>query len=175
MIGKSIISHKINSNRQVHCVQSQTDGGYRFTLVYQNHLTKFMQLQSLKTKRSEEVAYMLLDFLFYIFGAPSKVTMADLCNKVTAVYDQSRKQSMWNLEILKVKWVTKAQSNKQIMIKRTSSILGSSPVTPMIGQIACNSCNSWRTGHITQVYVNCSLYKPSRGDRFAKTFKFYWK
>lgn len=38
-------------------------------MVYQDHLTKFVQLRALKSKRAEEVAYHLLD-VFTIFGAP---------------------------------------------------------------------------------------------------------
>ena len=37
-------------------------------MVYQDHLTKFVQLRALKSKRAEEVAYHLLD-VFTIFGA----------------------------------------------------------------------------------------------------------
>ncbi|XP_044745145.1 uncharacterized protein LOC123307008 [Coccinella septempunctata] len=51
-------------------MQSQADDQYKFILVYQDHLTKFIQLRPLKSKRAEEVAYVLLD-IFSIFGAPS--------------------------------------------------------------------------------------------------------
>lgn len=39
-------------------------------MVYQDHLTKFVQMISLKSKRAEEVAFHLRD-IFPIFGAPS--------------------------------------------------------------------------------------------------------
>lgn len=51
-------------------MQSQADGQYKFIMVYQDHLTKFVQLRALKTKRAEEVGYHLID-IFTIFGAPS--------------------------------------------------------------------------------------------------------
>jgi len=38
-------------------MQSQTDGNYRFILVYQDHLTKYVLLKPLTHKRAEEVAY----------------------------------------------------------------------------------------------------------------------
>lgn len=44
-------------------MQSQRDGGYRFILNYQDHLTKFVCLRPLKTKTAEEVAYHLVDIL----------------------------------------------------------------------------------------------------------------
>jgi transposase InsO family protein len=39
-------------------------------MVYQDHLTKFVQLRPLKNKRAEEVAYHLLN-IFLTFGAPA--------------------------------------------------------------------------------------------------------
>ncbi|XP_023218899.1 SCAN domain-containing protein 3-like [Centruroides sculpturatus] len=51
-------------------MQSQANKEYKFILMYQDHLIKFIQLLPLKTKRAEEVAYVLLD-IFTIFSAPS--------------------------------------------------------------------------------------------------------
>jgi len=50
-------------------MQSQADGEYRFIMVYQDHVTKFVQIRALKTKRAEEVAKHIID-IFCIFGAP---------------------------------------------------------------------------------------------------------
>ena len=50
--------------------QSQPDRDFKFVMVYQDHLTKFVVLRALKTKTSEEVAYNLVD-IFMLFGAPS--------------------------------------------------------------------------------------------------------
>ena len=38
--------------------------------MYQDHLTKFVQLRPVTSKRAPEIAYQLLD-IFNIFGAPS--------------------------------------------------------------------------------------------------------
>ncbi|XP_059146922.1 tolloid-like protein 2 [Physella acuta] len=38
-------------------MQSKPDGKYKFILSYQDHLTKFILLRALETKRAEEVAY----------------------------------------------------------------------------------------------------------------------
>ncbi|KAL4090679.1 hypothetical protein QTP88_025471 [Uroleucon formosanum] len=51
-------------------MQAQSDGEYKFILVYQDHLTKYVLLRPLKHKRAENVAYVLLD-IFTTFGAPS--------------------------------------------------------------------------------------------------------
>lgn len=62
----------MNSRCQVDLIdmQSQPDNDFKFIFVYQDHLTKFVQLRALKSKRAEEVAYHLID-IFTIFGAPS--------------------------------------------------------------------------------------------------------
>ena len=51
-------------------MQSQQDGDLKWILVYQDHLTKFVQLRPVTSKRAPEIAYQLLD-IFSIFGAPS--------------------------------------------------------------------------------------------------------
>lgn len=53
-------------------MKSQDDDDQcKFILVYQNHLTKFVQLRPLKSKVAEEAAYVLLD-IFTNIGAPSE-------------------------------------------------------------------------------------------------------
>lgn len=42
---------------------------YKFIMVHQDHLTKFVHLQPLKTKAPEEIAYHILIIL--AFGAPA--------------------------------------------------------------------------------------------------------
>ena len=51
-------------------MQTQPSGEFKWIMVYQDHLTKFIQLRPTKTKRAAEIAYLLLD-IFCIFGAPS--------------------------------------------------------------------------------------------------------
>ncbi|XP_025423809.1 KRAB-A domain-containing protein 2-like [Sipha flava] len=52
-------------------MQTQPDGNYKFILVYQDHLTKFVNLRPLTHQRAHgEVACALLD-IFTIFGAPT--------------------------------------------------------------------------------------------------------
>ncbi|XP_060874754.1 KRAB-A domain-containing protein 2-like [Metopolophium dirhodum] len=72
LVVKPIISNELNSRCQFDLVdmQEQPDGNYKFILVYQEHLTKFVLLRPLMHKRAEEVAYVLLD-IFTTFGAPT--------------------------------------------------------------------------------------------------------
>ena len=50
-------------------MQSQADHEFKLIMVYQDHLTKFVLLRALQSKRAEEVAYQLTDN-FLTFGAP---------------------------------------------------------------------------------------------------------
>jgi hypothetical protein len=49
-------------------MQSQADHEFKFIMVYQDHLTKFVLLRALQSKRAEEVPYQLTD-IFLTFGA----------------------------------------------------------------------------------------------------------
>ncbi|KAJ8720835.1 hypothetical protein PYW08_006300 [Mythimna loreyi] len=72
IVVKPILSSEFNSRCQVDLIdyQSHPDREYKFVMVYQDHLTKFVILRALKTKRAEEVAYNLLD-IFTLIGAPA--------------------------------------------------------------------------------------------------------
>ena len=71
LVSKPILHTEMNSRCQVDLIdfQTQPDGKFKFILVYQDHLTKFVLLRPLETKRAEEVAYHLND-IFLTFGAP---------------------------------------------------------------------------------------------------------
>lgn len=60
---KPIVHNEMNSRCQVDIIdmQSNPDRDMKFILVYQDHLTKFVLLRSLHSKRADEVAYHLLD------------------------------------------------------------------------------------------------------------------
>lgn len=59
---KPILHIALNSRAQLHLrdIQSQMYNEYSFIIVYQDHLTKFVVLYSLESKRAKEVAYSLL-------------------------------------------------------------------------------------------------------------------
>ncbi|KAL4152711.1 hypothetical protein QTP88_000544 [Uroleucon formosanum] len=67
-----IISSDFKSRCQVDLIdfQSHPDGKFKFIMVYQDHLTKFVVLKPLKFKRAEEVAYNIID-TFTLLGAPT--------------------------------------------------------------------------------------------------------
>ena len=50
-------------------MQSSPDGEYKFIMVYQDHLTKYVDVKPLRSKRADEVADNLLD-IFCERGAP---------------------------------------------------------------------------------------------------------
>ncbi|XP_055924524.1 KRAB-A domain-containing protein 2-like [Argiope bruennichi] len=70
IVEKPMISSELRSQVDLIDLQSNSDGEYKFIMVYQDHLTKFVQLRPLKTKRAEEVAYRVLP-IFLTFGAPA--------------------------------------------------------------------------------------------------------
>ena len=71
LVVKPITSNALNSRCQIDLIdmQSQPDGEKKFILDYQDHLTKFVVLRPLVSKRAEEVAYHVLD-IFCFLGAP---------------------------------------------------------------------------------------------------------
>ena len=77
LVIRPMISNEMNSRCQIDLIdmQSQADKDYKFIFVYQDHLTKFVQLHPLKTKTktAEEVSYVLLD-IFTIFWCPLYIT-----------------------------------------------------------------------------------------------------
>ena len=67
-----MIFSEMNSRAQGDLIdmQSQPDGELKWILVYQDLLTKYVQLRPLTSKRAPEITYQVLD-IFSIFGAPS--------------------------------------------------------------------------------------------------------
>ncbi|KFD61180.1 hypothetical protein M514_26667 [Trichuris suis] len=79
-----------NSRCQVDLIdfQSHHDGEYKFIMAYQDHLTKFVVLKALKSKKAEEVAHNLVD-IFTLLGAPSILQSdngRELANNVNTVF-----------------------------------------------------------------------------------------
>ena len=72
VVVKPMVFRDMNSRGQVDLIdmQNQADGEFKWILVYQDHLTMFVQLHATKSKRAADVAYHLLN-IFCIFGAPA--------------------------------------------------------------------------------------------------------
>lgn len=86
IVVQPVTVQEMNSRCEVDFIdmQSQPDQDYKFILVYQDDLTKFIQLRPLKTKCAKEVAHVLID-IFTIFGAPSVLQNdndLEFCNQV---------------------------------------------------------------------------------------------
>lgn len=69
---KPPMSGELDSHCQMDLLDMQTcpDGEFKFIFIYQDHMTKFIQLRPLKTNTVEEVAHNLLSIIL-IFGAPN--------------------------------------------------------------------------------------------------------
>lgn len=86
VVVKPMVFDCFNSRAQLDLIdmQTQADGNFRFIFVYQDHLTKFVNLRPLTSKRADEVAYTLLD-VFLNYGAPGVLQSdngREFCNSV---------------------------------------------------------------------------------------------
>ncbi|CAL4133115.1 unnamed protein product [Meganyctiphanes norvegica] len=72
IVVRPILSEDFNTRRQVDLIDYQTNeaNGYKYIMVYQDHLTKFCVLRPLTSKRAAEIAYQIMD-IFPLFGTPA--------------------------------------------------------------------------------------------------------
>ncbi|CAB0039376.1 unnamed protein product, partial [Trichogramma brassicae] len=63
LVSKPILHDQMNSRCQVDFIdyQAQAVDGFKWVMVYQDHLTKFVMLKALKTKRAEELNILKMD------------------------------------------------------------------------------------------------------------------
>lgn len=139
LVVKPLVFSEINSRCQVDIIdmQSQCDGEFRFIMVYQDNLTKFVQLRPLKTKDAEEVAKHLMD-IFCIFGAPMILQS-----------DSGREFVKKIIDILKVKWETlKIVHGKPryIQTKKFIEIANQDIQKKLILWMKTNNTKSWSEG-----------------------------
>lgn len=71
VVSKPMIFNDFNLRCQIDLIdyQSHPDREFKFLMVYQDHLTKFVILRPLKRKTANEVVFHLMD-IFTLFGAP---------------------------------------------------------------------------------------------------------
>ena len=71
VVVRPILSKEFSARGQVDLIdmQSLPHDSFKWIMVYQNHLTKFVVIRPLTPKRAAEVAYQLMD-IFLLFGAP---------------------------------------------------------------------------------------------------------
>ena len=79
VVVRPILTNEFSSRGQIDLIdmQSIAHNSFKWILVYQDHLTKFVIIRALTSKRAAEVAHHLLD-IFLPIGAPPfyRVTMA---------------------------------------------------------------------------------------------------
>lgn len=152
LVVKPIISSEMNSRCQVDLIdmQAQPDGNYRFILVYQDHLTKYVLLKPLTHKRAEEVAYILLD-IFTTFGAPCILQSDNGREFVNKVIEELC--SMW--EELKIVHGKPRHSQSQGSVERANQDVENMLAT----WLTDNKTNKWSEGlKFVQFMKNRSLH-----------------
>lgn len=66
-------------------MQSEPNGEYKFILNYQNHLTKYVILRPLETKRADEVADVILDIFCLFPNILYSDNGKEFCNQVRII------------------------------------------------------------------------------------------
>jgi hypothetical protein len=84
VVFRPILSKEFSARGQVDLIdmQSLPHGSFKWIMVYQDHLTKFVLIRPLTSKRAAEVAYQLMD-IFLLFGAPH-ILRSDNSSEFTA-------------------------------------------------------------------------------------------
>lgn len=86
LVVRPMVFNQLNDRMQIDLVDMQTmaDGEWKWILVCQDHLTKFIHLRPLKSKRAIEVAEHVLS-IFLVFGAPTVLQSdngREFCNAI---------------------------------------------------------------------------------------------
>ena len=107
----------MHSREQVDLIdrQSQADGENKWIFVYQDHLTKFVQLRPVTSKRAPEIAYQLLDVLS-IFDVPNILQGDNGREFVNSIIDEHRSM----LEGLKIVHGKPRNSQSQGSVERAN-------------------------------------------------------
>jgi len=106
-------------------------------MIYQDHLTKFVQLRPLKTKRAEEVAKHLID-IFCIFGAPMILQSDNGREFVNKIIEDLKE--MW--DTLKIVHGKPRHGQSQGSVERANQDIQNMLITWM----KTNNCKSWSEG-----------------------------
>jgi len=164
IVVKPMIFSNFNSRCQVDLIdyQSQPDENYKFLLVYQDHLTKFVVLKPLTSKRAEEVAYNILD-IFLLIGAPVILQSdngREFCNAII-----ENLKSMWpELKIIHGK---PRHSQSQGSVERANQDVENMLTTWM----ADNSTNKWSEGaRFVQMMKNRAYHSGIRRSPYEAMF-----
>ncbi|XP_060858218.1 KRAB-A domain-containing protein 2-like isoform X1 [Metopolophium dirhodum] len=164
IVVKPMVFEDFNSRCQIDLIdfQSQSDAGYKFVLVYQDHLTKFCILRPLKCKRAEQIAYVLLD-IFCLFGAPSVLQSdngREFCNEIV----NSLKEMWPELTIVHGK---PRHSQSQGSVERANQDIENMLTTWM----QSNNTNKWSEGlRFVQFMKNKALHSGIKRSPYEAMF-----
>lgn len=136
-VSEPIIHSAMNDQGQVDLIdmQSIADREYRFIMIYQDHLTKFVLLRALRTKSAEEVAHHLMD-IFLTFGAPCILHSNNGKEFVNSVIKEL--SSMW----LELKLVNGKPKHCQDSVDRTNQDIE----TMLTSWMLENKTSKWSNG-----------------------------
>ncbi|GFU16206.1 KRAB-A domain-containing protein 2 [Trichonephila clavipes] len=162
IVVKPMISSELNSRCQVDLIdlQSNRDGEYKFITVYQDHLTKFVQLRPFKAKRAEEVEYHVLS-IFLTFDA-SAILQSDngreFSNQVI-----SEIRAMWK----DVKNVKPRHSQTQGSVERANQDVQNT----LTAWMNDNGTNKWPEGlPFVQFVENTAYHEELRQSSYEAIF-----
>lgn len=142
--------------------QSQSDDEYKFIMVYQDHLTKFVVLKALKTKRAEEVAENIID-IFTLLGAPT-VLQSDNGREFSNEIIGNLK-NMWST--LKIVHGSPRHSQSQGSVERANQDIENILTTWMME----NNCSHWSKGlRYVQWMKNSSYHSGIRMTPYEALF-----
>lgn len=164
LVVKPMVFSEMNSRCQVDLIdmQSHPDGEYKFILVYQDHLTKFVQIRALKSKRAEEVAKILVD-IFCIFGAPSILQSDNGREFANRVIEELC--SMWNG--LKIVHGKPRHSQSQGSVERANQDIQNMLMTWMDDE----NCRRWSEGlRFVQLMKNRAYHDGIKRAPYAAMF-----
>ena len=150
VVVKPILSSEFNSRAQVDLIdmQSLPQGQYKWIMVYQCHLTKFVVLRPLTSKRAAAVAYQLLD-IFLLFGAPA-ILQSDNGSEFIAQVITELKELWPQLVMVHGK---PRHPQSQGSVERANSDIKDI----LVAWISDNNTKDWTVGlKFTQQQKNCS-------------------
>ena len=160
-----MVFSEMNSQAQVDLIdmQSQADGEYRWIFVYQDHLTTFVQLRPVTSKRAPEIVYQLLD-VFSIFGAPNILQGDNGREFVNSIIEELR--SMW--EGLKIVHGKPRHNQSQGSVERANRDIEDMLTT----WLHSNSTTHWADGlRFIQVMKNRSYHEGFKCSPYEAMFR----
>ena len=164
VVVKLIVTEEFNSRVQVDLIdmQAMPHNSFKWILVYQDHLTKFVIIRPLFSKRAMEVAHQLLD-IFLLFGAPS-ILQSDNGRELTAEIIQELK-TIWPTLVMVHGKPRHPQS--QGSVERANGDIKDM----LISWMNDNDTNDWSVGiKFVQFYKNSSLHSGIKRTPYSAMF-----